>query len=143
MSGPLTHRVYFKGSMESPVEKRRGPKAIYKHFDHKHPLYYKDGEDYYCLVDDKRAKGYVLKDQGAEQFIPHDWDDLIFYEEASRLAKQAGIYFPKISDKESGHRTPPPLLHISETKRKRPAWNRSAILRHIDETLRRKNGNAR
>jgi hypothetical protein len=138
----LETRIYVAGTLEKAPAKRPGPKPIYKHFSPEDSLYYKDGYKYRCIVDDLDARGYVLKTPYGERFLPHDWDDLIFYEEALRLAKQAGVFFPKLSNKNRGYRTPPPLLTVSETRRKRPAWNRSAILRHIDETLRRKNNGA-
>ncbi len=131
-------RIYIKGttSPPPPPRDRGGRPRIYRHFNHEtDPLYYRDPEGWRCIVDDLRARGYQLP---TGDFLPEDFTDLISYEQARAMCETAGVYLPKPTHPRDGHRTPPALFYIKTPTKKRPAWNRSAILRHIDETLKRK-----
>ena len=140
-----TSKVYIKGVLAAPAErKRRGQPRIYKHFAPDDTLYYKKEGKYYCICDDHAQRGFIFKDDtGKERFLPHDFDDLISYEEARRLCRKSEVYFPKPGHGQDEHRVPPPLLWVNTPDKRRPAWNRSAILRHIDECTKRKSEHAR
>lgn len=126
------------------MSNKRPSRQIYKHFDPSDTLYYKSEGKYYCACDDKPAKGFAFKDEtGKDRFLPHDFDDLISHEEARRLCRKSEVYFPKPGHKQHGYRVPPPLIWINTPDKRRPAWNRSAILRHIDECNKRKSEHAR
>jgi hypothetical protein len=138
-------RVFVKGTLSAPPERRRrGAKQIYKHFAPSDSLYYKEEGKYYCICDDLPARGFAFKDEaGKERFLPHDFDDLISHEEARRLCRKSEVYFPQPERNRDGHRVPPPLIWVSTPDRRRPAWNRSAIIRHIEESIKRKSEHAR
>lgn len=125
--------------MKAPTKPNKGGrKKTFKHFLPNETLYYKANGEYRCVVDDLPAKGYVIRDtDGKESFLPHDYHDTISFQEARRLSRKEGINFPSPSDTRFGHRVPPPLFEIKSPSRTQPAWNRSAILRHIDECKRR------
>lgn len=131
-------RIYIRGTTNPPPPPRDfgGRRRIYKHFDQDNDtLYYQHEGKWYCIVDDKPARGYQLP---TGMFLPEDFNELISYEQAKAMCATAGVYFPKPLHKIHGHRTPPPLFLIHTPTKRRPAWNRSAIQRHITETLNRK-----
>lgn len=136
-------RVYIAGTFTPPTKRNWGGRPpTYKHFDPDDTLYYYDYDTskYLCVVDDKSARGFVIRTgDGRDQFLPHDYLDLLSYDAARILCHKAGVFLPKPNHKHDGHRCPPPLFTIDTPTKTRPAWNRSAILRHIDECLRRKN----
>jgi hypothetical protein len=137
-----TTKAYIRGTLEVPAERRRAGRPVtYKHFSPDDTLYYYDRESgkHMCLVDDKSARGFVVTTDNGKQFLPHDYQDLLSYETARILCHQSGVFMPKPHHKRDGRRCPPPLFAIDTPLKTRPAWNRSAILRHIDECLRRKN----
>ena len=135
-----TVKTYIKGTFEEPTSRDwGGQKPIYKHFHPDDSLYYKSGDKYFCVVDDKSARGYIIRtEDGKEAFLPHDYADTISFQEARRLCRTEGVNFPSPSDKRFGKRVPPPLFIIKSPHRTQPAWNRSAILRHIDECKKRR-----
>lgn len=134
-------RIYIAGTNKKPAKRNRGGnKPTYKHFHPKDKLYYKKDGKYYCIVDDKSARGYIIRtEDGKEEFLPHDYKDIIAYEEARRLCRQEDIHLPRPGDQRFGKRVPPPLFIVQSPHRPRLVWNRSAILRHIDECKRRRN----
>lgn len=136
-----TVKTYVKGTFDAPTARDwGGQKPIYKHFGPDDTLYYKKEGKFYCVVDDKSARGYVIRNEdGKETFLPHDYADTISFQEARRLCRAEGVNFPSPSDKRFGKRVPPPLFIIKSPHRNQPAWNRSAILRHIDECKKRRN----
>ena len=133
-----TTRSFIKGTTKS-ADKKRPYQQIYKHFDKLDSLYYKQDGAYLCACDDMPARGYVIRSDGKETFMPHDFaDSLISYEEARRMCKSAGVYLPLPSHPRHGYRTPPPLLIAKTPTKTRPMWNVDAIERHIRECQRRK-----
>lgn len=137
-----TTKVYVRGTFDPPVNRNWGGRAAtYKHFAPDDTLYYYDHDTskYRCIVDDKGARGFVTTTDNGTEFLPHDYYDLISYDAARIICHKAGVFLPKPNHKRDGHRCPPPLFTIDTPTKTRPAWNRSAILRHIDECLRRKN----
>lgn len=136
-----TTKMYIRGTFDVPIKRDWGGRtATYKHFSPDDTLYYKSGDKYLCCVDDKSARGYIIRtEDGKETFLPHDYTDIIAYEEARRLCREAGVHLARPKDKRFGKRVPPPLFIVQSPNRPRLVWNRSAILRHIDECNRRKN----
>ena len=135
-------KIYISGSFAKPTTRNWGGRtATYRHFNPDDTLYYYNYETrkYHCVVDDKSTRGFVVTTDTGSQFLPHDYNDLLSYEAARVMCHKAGVFLPKPTHKRDGHRCPPPLFAIDTPTRTRPAWNRSAILRHIDECLRRKN----
>lgn len=134
-------RIYIKGTSITPTKRNWGGKpTTYKHFHPDDNLYYKKEGKFYCIVDDKSARGYVVRtEDGKESFLPHDYQDLISHAQAKALCRAEGVYLPSPNHPRHGHRTPPPLFTIAHPQQQRPAWNRSAILRHIDECKKRRN----
>ena len=137
-----TTKVYIRGTFDAPTKRNWGGRAAtYKHFGPDDTLYYYDHDTnkYLCIVDDKSARGYIIRtEDGKENFLPHDYEDTISFQEARRLCRTEGVNFPSPSDKRFGKRVPPPLFIIKSPHRNQPAWNRSAILRHIDECKKRR-----
>lgn len=137
-----TIKTYISGTLDTPTSRNWGGRtATYKHFDPDDTLYYYNHETrkHCCVVDDKGARGFVITTETGTKFLPHDYNDLLSYDAARTLCHKAGVFLPKPTHKRDGRRCPPPLFTIDTPTKKRPAWNRSAILRHIDECLRRKN----
>ena len=137
-----TTKVYIRGTFDAPTKRNWGGRAAtYKHFGPDDTLYYYDHDTskYRCIVDDKGARGFVTTTDTGTEFLPHDYYDLLSYDAARIICHKAGVFLPKPNHKRDGHRCPPPLFTIDTPTKTRPAWNRSAILRHIDECLRRKN----
>lgn len=133
-------RRYIKGTTIVPTERNWGGRpAIYKHYEPDADLYYKKEDKHYCVVDDLPSRGFVLSDGIAEWFLPHDFFALVSYEEAAIMCNKAGIFLPKPTHPKESSRVPPPLFQIKTPSRTQSAWNVSAILRHIDESLKRKN----
>lgn len=127
-------RQYIPGQQE---QHRKGKAPTYRHFDHtKDKPYYKLGDKWVSAVDDLAARGFVLPDG---TFLPHDWNDLLMYEEARRLCRSHGITLHKPTHPRNGRLTPPPLLTLKGTIRSFPVWNRSTILRHIDQKKKEQN----
>lgn len=137
-------RIYVAGTTKAPEKRNRGgAKRVFKRYTAEDKLYYKKGDQYFCVIDDLSARGYVLpSENGTTRFVPHDYDDLLTFEQFKKLCREAGLFIPNLNDAPRNERIPPPLFIIKSPHRARPVWNRSAILRHIDSCMtRRSNAN--